>query len=177
MVESNEEKDKIVFIYENFYAFMVYTARKELNGYEHLTEDAVHSAMIKIIENISVIDFTDLKKVKSLCGVISRNKAKDLCKQRDNQNSSLEDETFDIAENSSDPEEIVIRRDTYEIIVQAIQSLSDTYRDVCLLKYISGLKEREIAEVLDLSPKVVSERIFRAKHILRKELRKKDIHV
>lgn len=177
MVETDVDRDKITYIYENFYAFMVYTAKKELNGHEHLAEDAVHAAMIKIIENIGIIDFADLKRVKNLCGVIARNKAKDMCKQRDNQNSSLEDEILEPIEDSFDPEEIVIKRDMYDIIVQAIYSLSETYRDVCLLKYISGLKEREIAEVLDLPPKTVGERIYRARLILRRELRKKDIHV
>jgi hypothetical protein len=47
-------------------------------------------------------------------------------------------------------------------------SLSDTYREVCEMKYILHMKEREIAQELGLSEKNVNARIFRGKQVLRK---------
>ena len=63
-----------------------------------------------------------------------------------------------------------------DVILKTIDSLSDIYQSVCKLKYVNGLKEREIAEVLDLPLKTVSLRIFRGKKILRDSLIKEQLH-
>ncbi|MBP3442029.1 MAG: hypothetical protein J6L62_04415 [Clostridia bacterium] len=63
------------------------------------------------------------------------------------------------------------------MIEQKIKELDDKYRDICRLKYINNLKEREIALLLNLPPNTVSVRIFRGKQILREELKKEGIHV
>lgn len=55
--------------------------------------------------------------------------------------------------------------------MRCIRSLPDTYRLVCELKYIHGCKEREIADILNLTVKNVSVRIVRGRkkliHMLR----------
>ena len=86
------------------------------------------------------------------------------------------DEKFESKSCSEDVLDIVINEESYEIILKAIDNLSDTYQLVCKLKYINGLKEREIAEVLDLPAKTVSLRIFRGKQILRESLKKEQLH-
>ena len=80
IVETEEDKEKVVFIYENFYSFMCYTAGQILNHNKHDVEDAVHNAMIKLIENIDVIDLSDKQRAKNLCGIVAKNKAKDHCR-------------------------------------------------------------------------------------------------
>lgn len=82
----------------------------------------------------------------------------------------------DSANADSEPESIVIGQDTYEIILKVIESLSDIYKDVCKMKYIEGLKEREIAAILDISPKAVNQRIQRGKQLIRKALIREKLH-
>lgn len=77
IIETEEDKDKVVFIYENFYSFMCYTAGQVLGQGKPEVEDAVHNAMLKIIERLDMIDITDEIKVKNLCGIIAKNIAKD----------------------------------------------------------------------------------------------------
>ena len=177
IVETEEDKEKVVLIYENFYSFMCYTAGQILNHNKHDVEDAVHNAMIKLIENIDVIDLSDKQRAKNLCGIVAKNKAKDHCRLKENQTHSLDDTLYDVIEDDSNPDEIIIRKDTYDIVLKAIYALDETYRDVCILKYIHEYKEREIALILDLSPKTVSTRIYRGKQILREKLRKESLHV
>lgn len=177
IVETEEDREKVTYIYENFYSFMAYTAKQVLKNNDCQIEDAVHAAMLKIIENLDLIDLSDPQRAKNFCGVIAKNKAKDMCKLKDNQSISMDNEIVQTLEDKNDPTEIVIRKDTYEIIVKAIYSLNDSYRDICLLKYINGLKEREIALILDLPPKTVNVRIFRARQILKKALREENIYV
>lgn len=177
IIETEEDKDKVVFIYENFYSFMCYTAGQVLGQGKPEVEDAVHNAMLKIIERLDMIDITDEIKVKNLCGIIAKNIAKDHLKRKDNQTIRL-DETFsDMPSEDDAVDEIVIKGDTYEIILRAIRALDEKYRDVCILRYVHGYKEREVAELLNISAGTVSTRIFRAKQILREELRGESIYV
>lgn len=177
IVESEDDRDKVVFIYENFYSFMCYTAGKVLGQGKPEVEDAVHNAMLKIIERLDMIDVSDVTKAKNLCGIIAKNIAKDHLKLKENQSLSLDDTFGDLPSDDADPDEIVIRRDTYEILLRAVRNLDEKYRDVCILKYVHGYKEREVAELLNISAGTVATRIHRAKQILREELRRESIHV
>lgn len=176
LLDSEEDKERIVYIYENYYSFMEYCARQILKN-DHDIEDVVHSSMLKLIEYIDKIDFSDMNRVKSLCGVIARNKALDHCKLKANQNTSVEDSFVEPSCDDSNPADIVIHNDVYEIAITAINALDDKYRDVCILKYINGLKEREIADVLGVNIKTVNTRINRGRKILRELLKKEKIHV
>ncbi len=177
IVETEEERDKVIFIYEHFHAFMCYTAGQVLRGNIHDIEDTVHDAMIKIIDNIDLIDLSDKRRARNLCGIVAKNKAKDRCKLKANQTISYEDLLHEQSKPEDDPDEIVINKDTYRVIINTLRSLDDRYRDICMLKYVHQLKEREIALILDITPKTVSTRIFRGKQLLREALRKENLHV
>ena len=176
IIDTEEAKDKVIFIYENFYPFMCYSAGEVLGHNKPDVEDAVHNAMLKLIENIDLIDLSDVKKVKNLCGIVAKNKARDHCKLRDNQTIALDD-TVDTSDDYSNPDDIVVIEESCGIILEAIHDLDDTYRDVCVLKYVHGYKIREISAILALPQNTVSTRLSRAKQLLKKALRKESIYV
>ena len=177
IVDTEEDRDKVVFIYENFYSFMCYTAGQVLGNSSHDVEDTVHNAMLKIIDHLDMIDIGNAGKAKYLCGIIARNLARDHLKLKDNQTVPIDETVYDTPDNSDTPEEIIVRKNIYEILLKAIDTLDEKYRDVCILKFVNGYKEREIAELLNISHGTVSTRIFRAKQILRDELRKEKAYV
>ena len=177
MVETEEDEDKVIYIYNHFYSAMSYAASLVLKNNKHDVDDVVHSSMVNIIKNIDIIDFSDLRRAKSMCKTVAHNMAVDFLKKKENQNISLDDAICDDIEDYNNPAEIVINNDIYAIIERKIKALDDKYRDVCKLKYINNLKEREIALLLNLPPNTVSVRIYRGKQILREELRKEGIHV
>lgn len=174
-VSTDSEKDKIIFIYENYYSYMAYKASKYLKSKQDI-EDTVHNSMIKIIEHLDKIDINDPVKAKSFCGTVSKNKAIDFLRSKENQNILSDEEEINQFVDSTDPEEILITNETHNIILNAINSLNEKYRDVCILKYVNKLKEREIAEILGITPKNVNIRIFRGKQLLRDALRKEGMH-
>ena len=176
IVETDEEREKVTFIYEKCYSFMYYMAKQYL-GNNCDIEDVVHNSMLKIIENLDIINTTDEKRVKNLCGVIAKNKAIDLIRsKKNNDNTEFNDEVINTQSEALNPCDIVMTQEVYNLVLEKIRSLDDTYRDVCMLKYVHELKEREIALLLDLSPKTVSLRIFRGKQMLREAIRKENLH-
>lgn len=174
--QSDTNSDKILFIYNNFYSFMAYTAGQVLGNDTFQIEDAIHSAMVKIIENIDLIDLTDLNSAKNFCGIIAKNKARDMRKRSHSRDISLENEAVSAIPSANDPSDAVIRKSTYDLLMDTIYSLDDIYRDVCVLKFVNELKNREIAKVLDIPIRTVNTRIYRAKRKLTEMIGKENMN-
>ena len=77
MIESPEDSSKFEMIYYQYRALMYHIAYKILNN-EHDAEDAVHSAFVKVAENISKIENAVCPKTQSYVVTIVENKAIDL---------------------------------------------------------------------------------------------------
>ena len=174
MVETEEDSEKVTYIYENYLPFMKYCASLILTNYQDI-EDVVHDAMTKIIENINFIDFSNMKMVKCLCGIIVKHMAIDLIKLHENHNCSMEVEAVGYLPEE-DFDQVIVDEDSYEIILKTIRSMSDTYRDVFILRYVNGLKEREIAKLLDIKIGTVGAKLSRGRKILKEAIRKEKLH-
>lgn len=57
-IESEDEKNKIIYIYNNYHSIMCFNVLKFMNNPCDV-EDIVHSAMLKIIDNIAMINTYD----------------------------------------------------------------------------------------------------------------------
>ena len=171
----SSKQHKIKYIYESCYAVMAYTAGKYLSDAADV-EDAVHNAFLSIIVKIDMIDTSDESRLKSLCCLIAKNKAVDIHRRHDKWTQPEGEWEEELLDDRSEPAEIIAGEQAHEIIARTIKGLSDTYRDVCTLKYLDGFKEWEIARLLDLPPKTVNLRIMRGKQLIRDTLRKEGIH-
>lgn len=171
---TEEDRDMITYIYENFYPLMKHIAFKYAQKPED-AEDIVQESMLSIIECIGKIKTADKNRLKNFCAIVAKNKAIDFYKAK-NKRIFLSDEILEFADDTVDiPEEILLQKENHYLILKAIYSLGDIYRDVCILKYVHQLKEKDIAALLSLNPSTVSVRIHRGKGILRKALRKEFI--
>lgn len=177
LIETAEDEDKVIYLYNNYYSYMKYSAMQVMNVNISNVEDVVHDAMISLIDHLNIIDFKDEIKLKNLCKVVARNKAIDYCRKARTGAVPMEEIYIDPQEYTSDPETIVVNENTYRIIIEAIKNLDYKYKDVCLLKYVNELKEQEISKILDIPLKTVNSRIYRGKQILREALRKESCHV
>jgi RNA polymerase sigma-70 factor (ECF subfamily) len=70
----------------------------------------------------------------------------------------------------SQAETDVLKRETQELIEQAIAQLPEAYRDVYVLADIEGLPNAEIAEMLGLNVPGVKSKLHRARLMMRKAL-------
>lgn len=173
MVDSDEDNDKITFIYTSYYSSMAYSARSVLGNNKHNIDDAVHNAMLKIIEIIREIDFSEPKRVEGLCCMIARNQAKDYCKRKENQSIPIDDAAIVDTADEMCPADILVKKETYDEILRAVYSLDEKYRDVCILKYLYKMKEKDIGTALGLPAGTVSVRIQRGRRILKSAIEKR----
>ncbi len=172
LVDSLSDKEKVETIYTKYYGLMMHVA---LEYTQHDAEDIVHDAILRIIKNINKVDISDERKTISFCVTIVRNRAIDYLRKKDNNTVSYDDE-IEIVSNVENPIDFAKINEIYDILYKALDSLNETYKTVCTLKYVNGLKDSEIAEVLDLPVETVRSRIFRGKQILREAIRKEGIY-
>ena len=104
---------------------------------------------------------------------IARNTAFDHIDHSGRVSANMPTEPLDVQEAvrnipspSSDPESEVIRRQEYEKMVDAIDSLSDNYRVIARMVLLENYGYAEIAEILSLPLGTVKTRVRRAKENL-----------
>ncbi|MGE4587053.1 MAG: RNA polymerase sigma-70 factor [Mangrovibacterium sp.] len=74
-------------------------------------------------------------------------------------------------------EKSLIEKESLETIYEAINSLSNTHREVIELSRFEGLKNKEIAEKLNIPVRTVETRLFRALTALKEKLSGKLFHI
>ncbi len=175
MISSEEDREKIVYIYDEFYTFMEYIARKYVNNKDDV-EDIIHDCMLKIIKCIDKLNFGTYEETRKFCAIVVRNRAIDFCKKRENQKLPLEESYYIDKDNTDFPYEALLRKEAREAIYDEIENMSEANRDVCILKFIYLLKDKEISALLGLSTDVISMRSTRGRRKIQERLKKEGIY-
>lgn len=111
-------------------------------NFERLQEDVVHSAFIKVAENIQKIGDPVCPKTQNYVVTIVENKAIDLYRANKRKNSSLY-----LDEISG----IEVEATRVHGLAACMAKLTPRYRQIILLKYYHGFSCKEIAKQLDIT--------------------------
>ena len=163
LIDSDESKDKFESLYLKYRKHMKHIAMKILDD-EHLAEDAVHNAFVKIISNLEKFNKIDCQETRNLIVIIIRSVSIDMYRKR-----KREFENTDILQNDISAETDFSMIEVADILNE-IDVLPDIYKDILLLKVEYGYKDREIAKLLGLKIDTVSKRLERARKQLKKQL-------
>lgn len=140
-IESPEEQSKFETIYFMYRNHMYRIAFGILQNPQD-AEDALHSAFLKIVENIKKIDDPKCLKTKGYIVTIVRNIAIDAYRKKQiHPQVEYSDETVttQVVYNGSNA------------LAGCILKLPPQQRDILILKYHHGYKLTEIAKMLDIS--------------------------
>lgn len=154
------EAKKLEEIYRLYHKTMAYIAVGILRN-EHLAEDAVQEAVLRIAANLHKISRTDSKQTKVYVSVIVRNTA--LTILSDMHRQVFTDNIDTLAYLESTTKDSILNQMEYQEVVAAIRTMPDTFREIIDLYYIQGFKVAEISERTGLSKEVVKKRIQRGK--------------
>ena len=163
LIDSDESKDKFESLYLKYRKHMKHIAMKILDD-EHLAEDAVHNAFVKIISNLEKFNKIDCQETRNLIVIIIRSVSIDMYRKR-----KREFENTDILQNDISAETDFSMIEVADILNE-IDVLPDIYKDILLLKVEYGYKDREIAKLLGIKVDTVSKRLERARKQLKKQL-------
>lgn len=136
---------------------------------EHLANDVVQSVFVKAIEKSELISSLDCNKCRAYFVIMVRNLSYTLYRQQKSHPmvglAELEDFLSDAAE---EPEEALIRQCEQEEVHKMLGQLHESYRDVLTMKYLYGMSDPEIAEVMGIKPASVRVVLHRATKALKK---------
>ncbi|MBG9451509.1 RNA polymerase sigma-70 factor [Cytobacillus firmus] len=134
----------------------------------YLAEDIVQETFIKAMKKAETI--IDEEKAGAWLSVIARRTALDIIRREKRKAAvPMEQDTLEsfCLITKQDVEQEVESGLAAEEIKSAIRQLAMNYQEVLLLKVDGGLKEQEIANLLNLKPSTVKTRIFRARKQMR----------
>ncbi|WP_313799681.1 sigma-70 family RNA polymerase sigma factor [Cytobacillus sp.] len=137
----------------------------------YLAQDAVQETLIKAYQKMGTIE--DPEKIGAWLSAIAARAAIDIVRKerkiKDRTASHVEIETANIKMDQNVEKEVEMNL-LKEQIHQAINSLSLDQRKVFLLKINSGLKEKEIAQLLKINQNTVKTKIYRVRKQLKEML-------
>lgn len=160
-IDDEDDREKFELIYNAYRKRMVATAFSVLHSKED-AEDAVHETFIRLARNMKSIDDPNSDRTLSYVIKATKNNAINLLNKNKRENEAV---SIDGAENIAD-EEFFERLDIqqrYGEVVNAIQSLSDTYRDVMYYHFVCDMKIKDIAYLLGEKASTVQQRLIRGK--------------
>jgi len=136
-------------------------------------EDLAQSVMLKISEGLP--GFRGESSLSTWIYRIATNAALDRLRRRTIQSPAameLESVEIDVLPDTQAPsvEKTAIREEMNACIRDFIERLPDNYKTVMVLSEVEGLKNNEIAAILELSLDTVKIRLHRAREKLRKDL-------
>ena len=158
LIDADDGKSKFEIVYLKHRKVMMLEAKRYLD--EKLAEDAVHTAFVKIADNIKKVGDPADVKTRNFAVIITRNTALDMLKK-------LGRET-ELSENMAQIEQTQLGDSPFE-------KLSKTHRDVLILHYQYGYTIPETAKLLGLSRDATYKRIERAKQELAKIIKEEQL--
>jgi RNA polymerase sigma-70 factor (ECF subfamily) len=163
-------------IYEEFYPKIVHYLFR-LTGQQE-AEDITQEVFEKV--NRSLKSFKGKSKLSTWLYRIATNTAIDRMRspsfRRSSEHISLDENTGSEDRNvwsshtKTHIDQTVIRKEMSECVREFIDRLPSDYKTVILLSELEGFKNREIADILQVSLDTVKIRLHRARAILKKEL-------
>lgn len=167
LITGEENRGKFELLYEKYRKLMFYVANQVLQD-PYLSEDAVHHAFLKIIENLDKIEDVQSHKTKSYIVTIVKNRAINLYNDRKRHVTvPLEEIQYNLSDDLNAQEDM-------DYFTKAVIQLSVIYQEVLKLKYIQEFSNSEIAQMLDISEATVRKRLERSKRKLEEILEKED---
>lgn len=163
-------------LYREYRAPMLRIASAILHD-QGLAEDAVQQAFLKIFQNFEKIHREDCNKMRSFIVILTRNTAIDLYRRRNREKViSFEDLARPLQAEEALPEEAVTAGLEGSPVAAALARLEERQASLLMLRFYHGYRNKEIAQMLGMSPTQVALGIYRGKERLRRYLEGRDNH-
>lgn len=162
MVDTDEERSLVERLYTS-YEQMMYKAAFSLLKDSYYAEDAVHEAFLRIIRNMSCLNFDDDKKTRALLVITVRNVCFNMLRR--NKRMPVIDEPEEETEDISAKEEYL--KLEAPSAAELIKQLPDEIREVIVMRFVRGDDAKTTADILGISVPTVYSRIRRAREIIK----------
>lgn len=140
-----------------------------------IAEDVCQEAFIRLYHKLHL--FPTSQDAKYWLIRVAKNLSFNYCKRKKNERKAVEKVKRQPMVQVKTGEDLLIERETKDLVRKALDQLSPKYKQILVLKEYSGLSYREIAKVVGISDSNVKVRAFRARAQLEKILKQEDEYV
>lgn len=117
-------------------------------------EDLAQNVFLKVYQNIENYQERN-KSPLAYFFTVARNTIIDHWRKKKDTSKNSEEFLMKIPDYTNNPDEIARKKETSQIIHQVIKQLTEDQQNVIIMKFISGLSNKEIAETLNKSEEAV----------------------
>jgi RNA polymerase sigma-70 factor (ECF subfamily) len=125
------------------------------------TEDLVSDIFFKIINNIKSFKWQKGATFSSWIFQIAHNAVVDYARTRHKRDYINIDDLPEIQSDIILPDEVLDRQKLFKELYQMIQELPERQAEVITMRFFTGMKNKEVAQVLDISEKTVASSLCR----------------
>lgn len=168
IINDDDDREEFESLYYKYNRIMYKVALNILHSHE-LAEDALSTAFLNISRNFSDISSFPSEKIKNYCVIVIKNAATDILRKEKRFITESEAEYTEIA----DVENIETISD-YNLLKNAISSLSDKEQEILYLRCIMNMSFREIGNILGIKEGTARQRMSEARNNLMKKIKGED---
>ena len=166
LLDTDEEKDRFTLLYEQYRHLMFYIADEILKD-EHLSEDAVQEAFLRIAKNFYKINDIFCPQTRNFVVIITRNVAITMVKKE-----QCHVDLDEYIENETSESDNIFDLISEKELIHCIMDLPVAYRDVLYLYHIYGYSFNEISSLLSVNVETAKKRAQRSRLMLKNMLKK-----
>ena len=166
LIDTEEDKSRFVIFYEQYRKLMFYIAKEILKD-NHLSEDAVQEAFLRIAKNFHKIDDITSHEAKAFAVIITRNVSIDFYNK---EKKIIEINDF-LAESIHADDEDSFSDANHETLIDYILELPENYRDVLYLNLVYDYSFNEIGNLLAITAENARKRAQRGRQILQDKIK------
>lgn len=179
-IENVEDRTKLEEIYVKYHRTMYFIAHDILRD-PHTAQDAVQTAILKVVNYLDRIKDIDCNKTKHLIVTIVKSTSIDLYRKRKKETNLHSDFVNELTDyKASNIEDLIIKTSEVHELLSKLIKINPDYADILTLKFYHDFNDKEIAQLLNISHENARVRLFRAKAALKKIIgseRSKDLEV
>ncbi len=168
---TSEKLIKFNSLYEKYEKTIYYTI-KNFNFDKYTIEDLTQEIYMIIVKKLDDLDVNNYKRTQNYIITITRNCCINYKRNLTKRKEILSREISDFSVESMDLLQQIINKEQINLMFEEIKKLDDIYKSVLELKYLDGFNNKEIAYILKIKKKTVEMRLYRAKIILKKCLKR-----
>lgn len=158
LIDSEEEREKFIKLYEAYRKRMLYTAYQIVKNQQD-AEDVVQDSFLAIARNLSSIGNVGEARTGVYLMKTVKNRALNLIRDRKEMVEWEEVKTVSV----EDIQEQISKKEELRQVLEAIYRLKDNYRDVLCLYFLNEMTTKEIANVLGKNHNTVKAELRRGK--------------
>lgn len=149
--------------FPRIYAYVAYRVRRSEDA-----EDIVAEVFMRVVRNLHRFEYRGDGSFAAWIFRIAHNEVSQFHRQGRETNLSL-DELPEIRAHHLAPDQALQRKETFAQLSQMIASLSPRRREIVTLRFFGGLRNQEIAAVLNLDERSIASHLSRALEDLRRK--------